>query len=97
MVAHVPRSFYSSCVLENRLCDFHWMNLTVMRIGYKIFQSRIVSYRSYNWFPHGNFRENLLYDFLKVNLVYYADDIQKVCDMGFEALNKCAPCKRKHA
>ena len=72
------------------------MTLTVMRLGYKIFGLTTVSYRSYKCFSHENVRENLLYNLLKISLVYYAGGLQKFCDMGFDTLNKRASCKNKH-
>ena len=97
LVTHIPLSFHSTSVLETGSSDFHLMTLTVMGLGYKIFELRIVCYRSYKFFSHENFRENLLYNLLKISLVYYAGGLQKFCDMGFDTLNKRASCKNKHA
>ena len=56
------------------------MTLTVMRKKYKKFQSRIISYRSYRHFSNKSFRENLLHNLSKVNLVNDVDGFQKLCD-----------------
>ena len=69
MLTKVPRSFQSTYVIETDLSDFHLMTLTVVRKEYQKFQSRIISYRSYRHFPNENFRENLLHNLSKVNLV----------------------------
>ena len=96
LVTHIPLSFHSTSVLETGSSDFHLMTLTVMGLGYKIFELTIVSYRSCKFFSHENVRENLLYNLLKISLVYYAGGLQKFCDMGFDTLNKRASCKNKH-
>ena len=95
MLTNVPRSFQSTCVIETGLSDFHLMTLTVMRKEYRKFQSRIISYRSYRHFLNEKFRENLLYNLSKVNLVNNVDGFQK-CDIGFETTNKHAPCEQKY-
>ena len=72
------------------------MTLTVMRKEYRKFQSRIIIYKSYRPFSNQNFRENLLHNLSKVNLVNDVDGFQKFCDTGLETLNKHAPCKQKY-
>ena len=86
MLTNAPRSFYSTYVLETGLSVFRLITLTVLRKVYKKFQS-----------IKRNFRENILHNLSKVNLVNNADDFQTFCDIGFKTLNKHAPYKKKHA
>ena len=88
--------FQRICVIETGLSNFHLMNLTVMRKEYRNFQSKIISYRSYRHFSNKKFRENLLHNLSKVNLVGDVDGFQKLCDIGLETLNKHVLCKRKY-
>ena len=90
------RSFYSKLVLETGPSDFHLMTLTVVRKGYKKLQSRIVCCRSYEHFSSKNFRENLLRNLSKVNLVSNVGGFKKFCDIGLETLSKDSPYKKKH-
>ena len=83
MFTNIKSTFFSTCVLQTCLSDFHLMTLTVMRKSYKEFQSRIVSYRSYKNFSNKNFGENLLHSLLKANEL---DCFQKFFDIGFETL-----------
>ena len=46
ILTNLPRSFQSICVVETGLSDFHLMNVTVMRKGFKKYQPKTISYRS---------------------------------------------------
>lgn len=97
MLTNVPVSFHITLELEADLIDFHFNTLAFMRKGCTNFQSRINSYRSYKNFSNENFRANLLHNLWKANLVKNVDGFRKLGDVGFEALNKYTPCRKKHA
>ena len=96
MLTNVPHCWWSSCVIETGLPDFHLMTLTVMKKEYRKFQSRIIGYRGYRYFSNKKFRENLLHNLSKVILVHDVDGLQKFCNIGLETLNKHALCKQKY-
>ena len=54
---NVPHRFQSSCVVQTGLPDFHLMNLTVMRKGFKKYQPKTISYRSHKKFSNEKHRE----------------------------------------
>ena len=83
MLTNVPCSFQSTCAIKTGLSVFYLMTLTVMRREYRKLQSEIIIYRSYRHFSNEKFRENLLYNLSKVNLINDVDDFQGFCDIGF--------------
>ena len=95
ILTNVPRSFQSTCVVETRLSDFHLMTLTVLRKSFKTFQPKLIKYRSYKTFEA--YRETLINNLLKENFINNDDSFQRFCDISLNALNKHAPCKKKHA
>ena len=72
------------------------MSLAAIRKKYQKFQSRIITYRSYRHFLNEKFRENLLHNLSKVNLVNDVDGSQKFCNIGLETVNKHEPCKQTY-
>ena len=97
MLTNVPRSFQSTCVIETGLSDFHLMTLTVLRKIFKKFQPKLIKYRSYKTFSNEAYRETLINNLSKENFINNDGDFQRFCDISLNALNKHAPCKKKHA
>ena len=63
ILSNTPRSFQStiietgnSTVIGTGLSDFHLMTLTVMKKSFRIFQPRLISYRSYRNFSNQSWR-----------------------------------------
>ena len=97
ILTNVPRSFQSTCVVETGLSDFHLMTLTVLRKSFKKFQSKLIKCRSYKTFSNEAYRETLINNLSKENCINNGDGFQRFCDISLNALNKHAPCKKKHA
>ena len=97
ILTNVPRSFQSTCVVETGLSDFHLMTLTVLRKSFKKFQPKLIKYRSYKTFSNEAYRETLRNNLSKENFINNDDGFQRFCDISLNALNKHAPCKKKHA
>ena len=97
ILTNVPRSFQSTCVVETGLSDFHLMTLTVLRKSFKKFQPKLIKYRSYKTFSNKAYRETLINNLSKEHFINNDDGFQRFCDISLNALNKHAPCKKKHA
>ena len=94
VLTNVRRSFQSTCVIEIGLPDFHLMTLTVMKRPFKIFQPRIMNYRSYKHFSNGTFRKN---KFSNEKFVINDDGLKRFCELSVIVLNKHAARNKKHA
>ena len=69
ILTNVPRSFQSTCVVETGLSDFHLMTLTVMRKSFKKYQLKIINYRSYKNFSNEKYKETLIDNLSKENVI----------------------------
>ena len=94
VLTNVPRGFQSTCVIEVGLPDFHLMMLTVMKKSFKIFQPRIMRYRSYKHFSNDTFRKNQLSN---EKFVINDDGLKRFCELSVIVLNKHAARNRKQA
>ena len=59
-MTNCPRSFQNSCAIETGLSDFHKLVVTAMKTTYKKSQPKIINHRSYKYFNHDSFREELI-------------------------------------
>ena len=73
------------------------MTLTVLRKSFKKFQLKLIKYRLYKTFSNEAYRETLINKLSKENFINNDDGFQRFCDISLNALNKHAPCKKKHA
>ena len=96
ILTNVPRSFQSTCVVETGLSDFHLMTLIVLRKSFKKLQPKLIKYKSYKNFSNEAYRETLIKNLSKENFINNDDGFQRFCDISLNALNKHAPCKKKH-
>ena len=97
ILANVPRSFQSTCVVETGLSGFHLMTLTVMRKGFKKYQPKTINYRSYKSFSNERYKEKLINNLGKEDFINYDDGFQRFCHISLDALNKHAQRKGKHS
>ena len=97
ILTNVLRTFQSTCVVETGLSDFHLMTLTVMGKSFRKYQPKIINYRSYKNFSKHKFRETLINNLSKENVINNGDGFQIFCHIILNALNKHAPRKKKHA
>ena len=97
ILTNVPRSFQSTFVVETGVSDFHLMNLTVMTKSFRTNQSKIINYRSYKKFFNEKYRETLINNLSKQNVVNNDDGFQRFCHISLDTLNKHAPRIKKHA
>ena len=96
VLANMPRSFQSTCVIETGLSDFHLMTLTVMGKNFKKIKPRIINYRSYNNFSNEYYRKCLFNEFKRETFVNNDRGFEKFRDMSIKLLNKHAPIKIKY-
>ena len=97
ILTNVLRSYQSTCVIVTGLSDFHLMTLAAIRKSFTNYQSKTTNYRSYKKFSNEAYRETLKNNLSKENFINNDDGFQRFCHISLDALNKHAPCKKKHA
>ena len=93
ILASHPRSFQNSCVFGTGLSGCHKMTVTIMKASFQRLQPRIINYRDNKRFQNDMFREELLSDFLNVNI----DENEERFSICRKIPNYYAPCKEKCA
>ena len=94
ILTNLPRSFQSICVVETGLSDFHLMNLTIMRKGFKKYQRKTISFIGHiKIFLMTNIRKMLTNNLSKENFINNDDGFQRFCHISLDALNKHVPHK----
>ena len=73
------------------------MTLNVMRKSFKKYQPKVINHRSCKYISNEKFRESLINNLSKENLINNDDGFQRFCHISLDALNKHAPRKKKHA
>ena len=73
------------------------MTLNVMRTSFKKYQPKAINHRSCKYISNEKFRESLINNLSKENLINNDDGFQRFCHTSLDALNKHAPRKKKHA
>ena len=96
ILTNVPGSFQSTCVVDTGISDFHLMSQTVIRKGFKKCQPKIINHRPYQNFSNEACRETLMNNLSKENFIKNEKDFRRLCHISIDALNKHAPCKKKH-
>ena len=69
ILTNLAWSFQSTCLVETGLSDFHLMTLAVMRKSFKKYQPKIINYKSYKNFSNEKYRETLINNLSKKNLL----------------------------
>ena len=67
-----------------------------MRKSFKKYQLKIINYRSYKNFSNEKYKETLIDNLSKENVINNDDAFQRFCHISLNALNKHASLKKKH-
>ena len=86
ILSNTPRSFQSTCVIETRLSDFHFM-----KKSFKKFHPRL-----YKNFSNEAFRESLPEKLSKEVFVNNDQELRRFCNINLQVLNQHAPQKIKY-
>ena len=97
ILTNVSCSFQSTWVVQTGLSDLHLVTLIVMRKSFKKYQPKTRNYRSFKNFSNEKYRETLTNNLSKENIIHDDNGFQRSCHISLDALNKHAPCKKKHA
>ena len=68
-----------------------------MEASFQRLQSRIINYRDYRRFQNDAFREELLSEFLNVNIGENEEGFSNFLEIGKKNVNYHAPCKQQYA
>ena len=86
-------SFQNTKVLETGLSDFHKLTITVLKIAFKKYPPKIITYRKYKHFSKTRFRNELDIVLSDPSLTFESNDVFVNTFMG--VFNKHAPIKSK--
>ena len=88
ILANVPGSFQSTCVVETGLPDILLMALAVMRKSFKKYQPKTINHRFYKNVSNEKYWEVLINNLFKENFINNDDGFQRFCHISLDALNK---------
>ena len=86
-------SFQNTKVLETGISDFHKLTVSVMKVTFKKYPPKIITYRKYKTFCQTKFRNELDLSLSDPSLAYASNDMFVNTFMG--VFNKHAPIKSK--
>ena len=73
------------------------MTVTIMKASFQRLQSRIINYRDYRRFQNDAFREELLSEFLNLNIGENEEGFSNFLEISKKNVNYHAPCKQQNA